>query len=158
MLYQINTANDSLEGPPKSLWAYSPTQGRKTALTYELWHTDTLVLHAQRVWITQTPSPDRKGKVLSGARGLSTCAVAVVCWACPELSSLGLALQNATVCVAQTTDVYFLTVSEVASPRSRRPQVGCLLRPLSLTYRGRVLPGPTRGFSSVRTHPWHLFF
>lgn len=145
-------------GPPRAYGLIHRPKEGKQPYTYELWHTDTLVLHAQSVWITQTPSPNRKGKVLSGARGLSTCAVAVVCWACPELSSLGLALQNATVCVAQTTDVYFLTVSEVASPRSRRPQVGCLLRPLSLTYRGRVLPGPTRGFSSVRTHPWHLFF
>ena len=43
--------------------------------------------------------------------------------------------QNTTGWVASTTEIFFLTVLEARSPRSRCQQVSLLLRPLSMTFR-----------------------
>ena len=62
-------------------------------------------------------------------------------------------------------EIYFLTVVEVRSPRSRCQQVWCLLRPLSLACRGPpshcVLTWPFRcvctSFVSLPASSWKIF-
>lgn len=68
---------------------------------------------------------------------------------------LELPRQNATGWEALTREISFFTVLKAASPRSRRQQVWCLWRPLSLTC--RRLPSlwvSPPGLSSVQAPPW----